>query len=128
MSTDSPNPTRGPEPLVGRICCLLAMACLGFALVVVALAFVKGDVPEYLRHRWKFHATFVPYFFSVLIAAYASVVLSVIAACFNPKPSRFFLIAPCVGVVIAHGQWERHLRSKTQSVEACSQRLVDEAA
>ncbi len=128
MNKNRPNPSRKPEPLVGRICCLFAMVCLGFVPIIVALAYARGDVPEYLQHRWKFHATFVPYFFSALIAAYASVVFSVIAACFHPKPSRFILIALCVAAVIAHGQWERHLRHKARSAKACPQRPEDEAA
>lgn len=84
---------------------------------------MRGDAPEYLQHRWKFHATFVPYFFSALIAAYASVVFSVIAACFSPKPSRFILIALCVAAVIAHDQWERHLRHEGRPAQALPQRL-----
>lgn len=115
MSTGGSNPSRRARPLAGRICYLLAIACLGFVTVIVVVAYVKGDVPDYLQHRWKFHTTFVPYFFSALVAAYASVVFSVLAACFNPRPSRFILVALCLGAVIAHGQWERHLRHKAGS-------------
>lgn len=79
MTTDKPNPSRGHEPLVGRVCFLLAVACLGFVPIIVVLAYVRGNVPEYLQHRWKFHATFVPYFFSALFAAYASIVFSIVA-------------------------------------------------
>lgn len=112
MTTGGSNLSRRAQPLAGRICYLLAIACLGFVAAIVVLAYVKGDVPDYLQHRWKFHATFVPYFFSALAAAYASVVFSVLAVCFNPRPSRFILVALCLGAVIAHGQWERHLRHK----------------
>jgi hypothetical protein len=106
------------------MCCLFAIVCLGSVLVILVLAYVKGDVPDYLQHRWKFHATFVPYFFSALIAAYAAIVFSFAAACFNPKPSRFLLIVPCVAALIAHGQWERHLRCPQSPAWNCLDPVV----
>ncbi len=104
--------SRSFKTFMGRTCFLLALVCFWYAPVIIGVAYIMGDVPDYLQHRWKFHATFAPYFFSSLLAAYASVVFSILAACLSPRPSRFLLIVLCLGAVISHGQWEHHLRRK----------------
>lgn len=118
MAEHKTNSSGSSNNLMGRVCFLLALVCVSYVPVVISVAYIMGDVPEYLQHRWKFHATFVPYFFSSLLAAYASVVFSILAACFTPRPSRFFLVVLCFGAVISHGQWERHLRHKAQPASA----------
>jgi hypothetical protein len=83
---------------------------IGYGLVIVALAYYNGDVPNHLAYRWKYYPVFVPYFFSARLAAFASVGFALLAACLRPSRGRLILLGLAVAAVIAHGQWEAHLR------------------
>jgi hypothetical protein len=111
MNSDSMIPVSPVASLVARICTTLAIAAIGFGIVIVALAYYNHDVPESLVYRWKHYPEFVPYFFSSKMAVFASVGLALLAACCKPSRGRIALIGCAVAAVVAHAMWEGHLRN-----------------
>jgi len=113
------NPHASPQTIeprrlasvVARISTYLSMAMIGFGVVMVVLAYYNGDVPEHLSMRWKYYPVFHPYFHSTRLAAFAAVGFAVLGLCFKRSWGSFVLLGFALASVIAHGQWEAHLRS-----------------